>query len=230
MNEMVVQVLVMALSYLAVIITTMVVVNWLSNGYLLKYIRVKGSRGRKVLVICDTLGGQKFIVGEVIEDHYLTYKGIDKKQRMWYAERGCFKNQMGIIICEVDEVNNQIRNYETKSLEANITLKRSDLPNLPEGEDDFELVIPYQQKGYIEQLNQDQLDEFYQRCLQRPQLNKIGMIEIVILIAVILSIAVGLFIYYKMTKNHQSVMFMLDSIYNYTVQMQGTIVDGNIIR
>jgi hypothetical protein len=55
------------ISYSAVLIGGFIFVNWLSNGFLLILMRVKSTRGTKVLVIVKSKLQNYFIIGKVVE-------------------------------------------------------------------------------------------------------------------------------------------------------------------
>ena len=55
------------ISYSVVLIGGFVLVNWLSNGFLLILMRVKATRGRKVLIIVKSKLQNYFVIGKVVE-------------------------------------------------------------------------------------------------------------------------------------------------------------------
>jgi hypothetical protein len=54
--------------------------NFLSNGYLIKFIRIKASRGKQVLVQEWGISNCKFFIGQIDENNTLNYK-VNKKQK-----------------------------------------------------------------------------------------------------------------------------------------------------
>lgn len=55
------------ISYAAILVGGFVLVNWLSNGFLLVLMRVKATRGRKVLIIVKSKLQNYFVIGKVVE-------------------------------------------------------------------------------------------------------------------------------------------------------------------
>ena len=67
-------------SYIGVIVITVGFFAWQLRGFLGPFLRVKTSRGKKVLVRIRGMVRNHWKVGRIVES-VLTYKGIDKQTR-----------------------------------------------------------------------------------------------------------------------------------------------------
>src|SRR4030042_674683 len=67
MNQVTIDVLIMMGSYVIIFFLTIIVFNFLSNGFLIKYLVVKASRGRKVLISLWIKVGVVYITGKIDE-------------------------------------------------------------------------------------------------------------------------------------------------------------------
>jgi hypothetical protein len=103
MNELIKDLLMQVLTYFAVFIITLVVINFLTRGYVFKYIIAKGGVNKgKVLVRAWTATGKYYVVGK-IKEQFLIYKGRDKEIFRYELERGIVYSEMGVNVIDIDE-------------------------------------------------------------------------------------------------------------------------------
>src|SRR4030067_2915849 len=74
------EVLLTVASYLGVFVLTIVAINWLLGGLFKPYLRVRGSRGKLVLVKVKNILGDYFVTGHV-EERALVFKDRKKEIR-----------------------------------------------------------------------------------------------------------------------------------------------------
>lgn len=103
-------------SYLAIILLGFGLINFLSNGFLLKFIRVKASRGRLCLVKIRSVTHDYYKSGK-INDGFLTYKDNEKNERRIALKPGMTYRVMNVHSIDIDDETNAIinHNYEVKS-------------------------------------------------------------------------------------------------------------------
>jgi hypothetical protein len=109
------QVYYFVISYAAVAFIIFFVINWLSAGFLLNFIRVKASRGRLSLVRVRTITGDYFRPG-AISDGFLVYTNREKaKKRLGVRDRSFIASAMGVKVVDVDDVSNVVLTPDGRS-------------------------------------------------------------------------------------------------------------------
>lgn len=96
------------ISYVVVIIMGFVVINFLTWGFLLTYLRVKGSRGKKTLLFIRGVTRDFHKVGELTEG-WLVYKHNKEKKRLKVSREAVFRT-MGVNALQIDEEKNSVVN------------------------------------------------------------------------------------------------------------------------
>ena len=86
MNELLYKVLIQTGAYLAVFLVTIIIFNFLTKGYLFTYIRVKASRGSKVLVRILGFTGYYYRAGS-IDQSVLTFKNKQKNEDSYKIQK-----------------------------------------------------------------------------------------------------------------------------------------------
>jgi len=91
-------------SYLAIMAIMFFILNFLSQGFLFSFIRVKMSRGKFVLVLYKDLVQEKYAVG-TLEESVLTFKYAGEK-RKYSLPDGSVGRVMGVTRIYLDVVKN----------------------------------------------------------------------------------------------------------------------------
>lgn len=95
-------------AYAAVLLMGFLLFNWLSGGTLTKMMKVKMSRGRKLLVRVRGVQGDHFLVGEIFEG-FLVYKDRSgNNRRIVFNDRAFIVRAMGVGTVDVDDEKNAI--------------------------------------------------------------------------------------------------------------------------
>lgn len=96
-------------SYVAVFLLATIVFNFLMAGFLMTYLKVKSSRGAKVLVQVVTVARNYYKAGHV-EDGFLVYKDANKHEKRLSIPLGLnvFYRSLNITCVSVDEESNVI--------------------------------------------------------------------------------------------------------------------------
>lgn len=98
-------------SYSIIIFGIIFLLNFLTKGFILKYLRVKASRGAKSLVRVHALTEVKYRIGWV-SDATLHYKEDRKTIKHLKAGKFNVLRELGINIFEVDEERSSIRTID----------------------------------------------------------------------------------------------------------------------
>lgn len=158
----------------------MLLINWLMNGFFFKFLKVKASRGRKIMVNVHTKIGNPiptigWIEGKVLRFHTPESRANDKKNplRIPINDKNVFYRQYGIIFCNYDEATPCLM-----------------LPSL-EGVKTWDPI---------------KWNELYQRALNKPspEPNK-NIILIIILLGVLLCLVLSGVALYQITKVQGSI-------------------------
>lgn len=108
MNEFVVELLYFVASYLGITIAIFIGLQWLTKGYIGTYLKVKMSKGKKILGTMRSMTGVYYVTGK-FEGSDFYYVGRDKKSR---TVVGVSSNDvypiMGVFGIEIDEVANKV--------------------------------------------------------------------------------------------------------------------------
>lgn len=100
-------------SYMLVIFIGFFVMNFLTNGYVLTYILIKLSRGKKILCIVKGLVKTYYKIGYVQEE-FLRFKDNAKQMRRYNIKEGDAYRLMGIDAIEINEKTNEIIRKDSK--------------------------------------------------------------------------------------------------------------------
>lgn len=160
------------LSYALIILIGFFLINWLSNGFLTIFLKVKASRGRLVLVNVRSKLLHYFVAGRV-EGEYLVYHDRESKKsalkepkRLVIPDEQVFYRAYGVNAVNVDEATGSIFKMDLKGVTGFDPIKFSNL---------------------------------YSRALTKPSLmedKNLKTMIIVILVAVII-VGLGLYIVYS---------------------------------
>lgn len=197
-------------SYFLVFIITFVFFNFLSKGYLFNYIKVKLSRGKKVLGRIRSINGVYFKTGKIIEMNRFSYKSRDGMNLMFTLTPNCIKEEMGIKVVEYDEVNKCVTDSDGEVYKVEINKAA-----IPEGQSSVSFNVPFN----IQQENPDTNDTLYKRCLMRPSLDKPNVMLIIALVLIGLTLFATLYGITQMGKYHAEDISYLQSSYNMTRMM-----------
>lgn len=107
MNQALTTLLQFVFSYILVIGISYALVNFLTNGFITKFILVKASRGKKVLVEVHAVGDIYYRTG-IINESLLVYKDRQKQRKSVLVERGSIFYKSGLKCVFVDDVKNAI--------------------------------------------------------------------------------------------------------------------------
>ena len=117
MNDFAVDILKIIISYIAVLLIGYLGINFMSNGFLNKFIAVKISRGRKTLVEVHEVGGVYYKAG-IISDGRLIYKNNKKEQKTLIVTNDCIQYRMGLKCVATDGVKNSIIKFDFTATEG----------------------------------------------------------------------------------------------------------------
>lgn len=94
--------------YLGLIVVFIFLVNLYMHGFLIKYARVKASRGRLVMVEVNTIVRRYLALGH-IEDNFLVYKKRNSRDKCrMVVPSGAVYQDLGINWVTVDEAKNTV--------------------------------------------------------------------------------------------------------------------------
>ena len=107
MNEALKEMMLIGASYLGIILIGFALMNFLTGGFLITFLRVKASRGKKVLVKVKSVTDSYYKIGKVSEKT-LTYRARDQKEnkKIPVPDGEIFYRSMSVWGCDVDEENN----------------------------------------------------------------------------------------------------------------------------
>jgi hypothetical protein len=99
-------------SYLGVFVLAIIIINWLLGGLFKPYIRVRGSRGRFVLVKVKNIVSDYYRVGQV-DEKFLVFKDRKKQERRLALPIGAIYRSLNVSIIDVDDEKNTVINYNS---------------------------------------------------------------------------------------------------------------------
>lgn len=199
--------------WLSIVIMTIILLNRLTNGYTIKYIIARLTKNRGGLLIrVWSISGYHYRNGTIIEKTRARYKGRDKQQRTYNLSEGSVIDEAGVNTVWVFETQNAIMNHKTKTLEYQINPEElKALVN--SGKQSLEFNIPVIET----QENPDVNDMFYEECLMRPNIEKVRIIEWVMIGLIVVGL---LFLWYhdkQMGKHDVAIYDICNQAYNNTV-------------
>lgn len=114
MNQIINEMLQFLLSYVLVLVIGFVLIQWLSGGFFTKFLKVKASRGKLVLVNVRSKLIHYFVAGK-IEGEFLVYQDRESRankqkepKRLAIKENNVFYRAYGVSCINVDESTNNI--------------------------------------------------------------------------------------------------------------------------
>lgn len=114
------------LSYVLVLLIGYLGINFLSGGFLSKFIAVKISRGKKTLVEVHDVGGVYYRTG-LISDGNLTYKNNKKDKKVIEVLNADIQYRMGLKTIATDGVKNTIIRSDGSQVEGHDAVKTDNL-------------------------------------------------------------------------------------------------------
>lgn len=94
-------------SYIIIILIGFFLINFLSNGFFGTFLRVKASRGKKVLVEVHAVTDVYYIGGK-FEGKILKYKTRGGKEKSLTVKQGQVLRKIGVFCVITDEVNDNV--------------------------------------------------------------------------------------------------------------------------
>lgn len=115
-------------AYMFVFLGALLTMNFLTKGYILSYLLVKISRGKKILVRIYSLTGKYYKPG-IVSEKTLKYKSRDKEKRTYSnVTRECIFDEMGVKCIEVDdETGNFVKQTDFTAVPGNDPVKTDNL-------------------------------------------------------------------------------------------------------
>lgn len=107
MNETTTQVLIQIALYLLVFVGSLLFFNFLSNGFLIKWIRAKASRGRFILIELDGLAEMTWVLGKLNDNHLRWKSGGEDKSLI--IGRDDLYRRYGVKTVTIDSETNAVR-------------------------------------------------------------------------------------------------------------------------
>lgn len=108
MNPAVTNLLNWVLVWSLVVVGITFLLNWVTQGFFIKYLRVKGSRGKKVLVEVETLTDRYLSVGYITEGFLIYKKRHSKDKARIIVPQGAVIKKLGVFFLNVDEERNAV--------------------------------------------------------------------------------------------------------------------------
>jgi len=151
MNEVLIQMLQFIMAFVGVILLFFFVINFLTKGFVLKYLIVKASQGRKLLVEISSATDDYFAIGRW-EDGFLKFKNRGKEEKAIEMNSSVFRQMitriMGISKLNVDELGNtflkkdfEAVKFEVDSGRLNTTLIRIKNRPVPKSKQEQLIII-----------------------------------------------------------------------------------------
>jgi hypothetical protein len=126
MNTQLTSLLQIVISYIVVLLIAYLGINFLSTGFLNKFIVVKISRGRKTLVEVHDVGGVYYRTG-IISDGFLSYKNKKKEKKTLEVTNADIQYRMGLKTIATDGVKNTIIRQDGSQVEGHDAVKTDNL-------------------------------------------------------------------------------------------------------
>ena len=120
MNEIISQLLIQTGIYFFVFVTGVLILNFLTKGFIFTYLRVKGSRGKNILIKALSNTNEWFyVVGKPFEG-FIKFKlnGVSHTSRI---EKSLVSNEMGVKTSIWDEETDQFVNFNFAPSDPNTT-------------------------------------------------------------------------------------------------------------
>lgn len=124
------------IAYAIVIAGIIALLNFLTSGYVLKYIRVRASRGTRLMVRVHGITGIRYRIGQ-IKDKTLQFKDEGKLKKYEKVNKYNIFKEAAVQTVEVDEVSNSVRTVNWQSTPGhdtdhfdNLLVRALERPNL----------------------------------------------------------------------------------------------------
>lgn len=96
------------LSYMIIIALGFFIINFMTKGFLIHYLRAKLSRGKYVLIQVQEVNGESYTSGQ-IRDNSVQFKGRDGRKRVQPLKVGDVRRLMNVDYIYLDLTQNQIK-------------------------------------------------------------------------------------------------------------------------
>ena len=164
-------------AYAIVFFGSIFVLNFLTKGFIITYLRVKASRGKNVLVRVYTKIGKYYAVGKVADD-VLSYKKQNSKEKghVDLTEADVF-DELSVKVIEIEEITGKVIGKDSK-------------------ETKFKKQIPVLKNfNAVDGHNTDKFDGILTRAMQRPMLADKTKETLMLLLQIITTIGVAFALY-----------------------------------
>ena len=98
---------VQTISYMVVLMIALLILSFLQRGFFWKFVRVKTSFGRLVLVKIRSVNRDHYSVAQVHEN-FIVFKAGDSYKRINVPDPSVFYRSLGVAWCDVDDSKNAI--------------------------------------------------------------------------------------------------------------------------
>jgi hypothetical protein len=107
MNALLIQIF----AYFVVFVLSVLFFNFLSGGFLLKFIRAKASMGKLILVEIDGVNNVYYSLGK-LSSNELRFKSVGGKRKTLLIDRGDIYRKLNVSCITVDEVTSAVRKVD----------------------------------------------------------------------------------------------------------------------
>jgi hypothetical protein len=97
------------IAYTTIIFVSFFLMNFISSGFLINFIKAKVGRGKRALLFVEGRTGNYFKVGDIKEDE-LYYKNREGTKKILSIKEGQVRRIMNIPFMQIDDVKNAILN------------------------------------------------------------------------------------------------------------------------
>jgi hypothetical protein len=145
MNELIKEIFIQIGIYFLIVILSFIAINILTQGFLMKYIKVKASRGKKILINVYGLNCVYYCVG-VIDENALLYKYGKHKKRIEKISLTAIYRKMGVDNIDIDDIKNAfVSRPDFKAVDGHDAVKTDSMIEralmLPRKNDNILLII-----------------------------------------------------------------------------------------
>lgn len=135
------------LGYSVVFFLAVFLINWITGGFVFKYLIVKAGRGSKALVEVYGLSHTYLKVGKIDGD-LLYYKNLDKRKKIILIKKGCIFRKLGVPNILVDDEKNGVIDIDFKAIEGfdaikldNIIVRALTMPQITDNKDKIIMLV-----------------------------------------------------------------------------------------
>ena len=112
--------------YGVVLLLSITIISFLQKGFFWKYVRVKLSFGKFILVKVRAVNRDYYRVGH-IQESFLIYKGHKNDKRLVIQDKGVFYRCMGVSWVDVDDQKNALMKADYEPVSGFDAVKYNDL-------------------------------------------------------------------------------------------------------